>query len=148
MLTLKWFSVACIYVLVSISAFNVRPHSQLPIRRLSMCSLSAPLVPHAAPTDTAESLTDMTARALEGLGVQKKLSLLGSTGSIGTQTLDICRERPEQFKCVAMAAGSNLDLLVEQIAEFKPKVVSIQNSKDQDALINKLKDKGISERYA
>ena len=112
--------------------------------RLSMCSLSAPLVPHAAPTDSAESLTDMTARALEGLGVQKKLSLLGSTGSIGTQTLDICRERPAQFKCVAMAAGSNLDLLVEQIAEFKPKIVSIQNSKDQDALVHKLQDKGIS----
>ncbi len=109
-----------------------------------MCSLSVPLVPHAAPTDTAESLTDMTARALEGLGVQKKLSLLGSTGSIGTQTLDICRERPAQFKCVALAAGSNLDLLTEQIAEFKPKIVSIQNSKDKDVLLSKLKDRGVA----
>ena len=86
----------------------------------------------------------MTARALEGLGVQKKLSLLGSTGSIGTQTLDICRERPAQFKCVAMAAGSILDLLVEQIAEFKPKIVSFQYSKNQDALVHKLQDTGSS----
>jgi len=109
-------------------------------------SYSDPLVPHAAPTDTAESLTDMTARALKGLGVQKKLSLLGSTGSIGTQTLDICRERPAQFKCVAMAAGSNLDLLSDQIIEFKPSLVSIQNSAQLDALRNKLKDKGMSDK--
>ena len=67
--------------------------------------LSDPLVPHAAPTDSAASLEEMTARALKGLGVQKKISILGSTGSIGTQTLDICRDRPAQFKCVAMAAG-------------------------------------------
>lgn len=110
-----------------------------------MCSsYSAPLVPHAAPTDTPESLTDMTARALEGLGIQKKISLLGSTGSIGTQTLDICRERPAQFQCVAMAAGSNIDLLAEQIAEFKPKIVSIQSTSLLTALENKLKDMGLS----
>ena len=85
----------------------------------------------------------MTARALEGLGIQKKISLLGSTGSIGTQTLDICRERPAQFQCVAMAAGSNIDLLAEQIAEFKPKIVSIQSTSLLIALENKLKDMGL-----
>ena len=54
------------------------------------------LVPHAAPTDTSGSLKEMVNRALEGIGKKKKLSLLGSTGSIGTQTLDIVRERPNQ----------------------------------------------------
>lgn len=40
-------------------------------------------------------------------------------GSIGTQTLDICREKPENFEVVSLAAGSNVDLLAEQIAYFK-----------------------------
>lgn len=67
---------------------------------------------------------------------------VGSTGSIGTQTLDICRERPLQFQCVAMAAGDNLDLLSQQIMEFKPKLVSIRSSKLIDTLRNKLKSLG------
>ena len=73
------------------------------------------LVSHAAPTDTPESLKNMVDRALVGMNKVKRISLLGSTGSIGTQTLYICRERPGQFQCVAMAAGSNLDLLSQQI---------------------------------
>jgi hypothetical protein len=43
------------------------------------------------------------------------LSLLGSTGSIGTQTLDIIEEFPDKFKLVALAAGSNVELLAEQV---------------------------------
>jgi len=108
-------------------------------------SMKMALLPHAAPTDSAASLKEMTSRALEGLGKQKKLSLLGSTGSIGTQTLDICRERPGQFACVAMAAGGNLDLLAAQIAEFKPKLVSIRESSQIDTLRNKLKSLGVSD---
>ena len=100
---------------------------------------------HAAPTDSKESLNDMVTRAIEGLGKKKKLSLLGSTGSIGTQTLDIVRERPGQFECVAMAAGSNLDLLANQIAEFRPKIVSIGSSSGIDALRTKLRSLGLSE---
>jgi len=86
---------------------------------------------HAAPTGTPSSLDDMVTRALEGLGKKKKLSLLGSTGSIGTQTLDIVRERPAQFECVAMAAGANIDLLAQQIVEFKPKIVSVAEQTTQ-----------------
>lgn len=100
---------------------------------------------HAAPTDSNESLRDMVDRAIDGLNKKKKLSLLGSTGSIGTQTLDICRERPNQFECVAMAAGGNLDLLANQIAEFKPKLVSIRNSDQIDALRAKLRGLGLSD---
>ena len=48
----------------------------------------------------------------------KAISVLGSTGSIGTQTLDIAREFPDQFKVVALTAGRNLALLVEQIQEL------------------------------
>mmetsp|Transcript_5597 Transcript_5597/g.5788 ORF Transcript_5597/g.5788 Transcript_5597/m.5788 type:complete len:457 (+) Transcript_5597:73-1443(+) len=100
---------------------------------------------HAAPTGTSDSLQDMVTRAIQGLGKKKKLSLLGSTGSIGTQTLDIVRERPEQFECVAMAAGSNIELLASQIAEFKPKLISIAKSSDIDQLRSKLKSLGLSD---
>ncbi|RIX51791.1 1-deoxy-D-xylulose-5-phosphate reductoisomerase [Paenibacillus nanensis] len=55
----------------------------------------------------------------------KKISLLGSTGSIGTQTLDIVRHQPDRFQIVAMSAGSNVELLVEQAKEFKPQLVSV-----------------------
>lgn len=105
----------------------------------------APLQAHAAPFDSAEELQEMVNRAIVGLGKKKSLSLLGSTGSIGTQTLDICRERPAQFECVAMAAGGNLDLLAQQIREFKPKLVSIRESNKKDELVSKLKAVGLSD---
>ena len=46
-----------------------------------------------------------------GNGNVKKISLLGSTGSIGTQTLDIAEENPDKFEIVALSAGKNLDVL-------------------------------------
>ena len=52
----------------------------------------------------------------------KGLVVLGSTGSIGRQTLDVVRAFPDKFKIVGLAAGRNLDLLVSQIEEFKPRV--------------------------
>jgi 1-deoxy-D-xylulose-5-phosphate reductoisomerase len=58
--------------------------------------------------------------------IQKRIAVLGSTGSIGRQTLDIVRAFPDRLKIVALAAGSNLKLLSEQIAEFKPKFVFCQ----------------------
>ncbi|MBL1209052.1 1-deoxy-D-xylulose-5-phosphate reductoisomerase [Geminocystis sp. GBBB08] len=57
----------------------------------------------------------------------KLISILGSTGSIGTQTLDIVRDYPDRFQVVGLAAGNNITLLGEQIREFKPQIVAIQN---------------------
>lgn len=57
----------------------------------------------------------------------KKITLLGSTGSIGTQALEIVREHPSDFKVCAMAAGNNIDLCAEQIKEFSPTVVSVSS---------------------
>ncbi|BAQ60147.1 1-deoxy-D-xylulose 5-phosphate reductoisomerase [Geminocystis sp. NIES-3708] len=57
----------------------------------------------------------------------KLISILGSTGSIGTQTLDIVRDHPNRFQVVGLAAGNNITLLAEQIREFKPEIVAIQN---------------------
>lgn len=55
----------------------------------------------------------------------KAITLLGSTGSIGTQTLDIVDQYPDQFRIVGLAAGRNLTLLAEQIQRFQPEIVAI-----------------------
>ena len=55
----------------------------------------------------------------------KRLSILGSTGSIGTQTLDIVKRFPEEFRITALSANRNIRLLKEQIREFKPYIVSV-----------------------
>jgi len=55
----------------------------------------------------------------------KKISLLGSTGSIGVNTLDVVERNPEDFQILAMSAGSNVDLFVEQIRKFKPKFAAL-----------------------
>ncbi len=57
----------------------------------------------------------------------KRLAVLGSTGSIGRNVLDVVRQFPEKFKIVGLAAGRNLPLLAEQIRDFKPAVVSVQD---------------------
>src|ERR1700730_4672118 len=55
----------------------------------------------------------------------KSISILGSTGSVGVTTLDVVSRFPDRFRIVAMAAGPNLDLLVDQIKRFKPELVSV-----------------------
>ena len=57
----------------------------------------------------------------------KAITLLGSTGSIGTQTLDIVAEYPEQFRIVGLAAGRNITLLAQQIRTFQPQIVAISD---------------------
>ena len=66
----------------------------------------------------------------------KKISILGSTGSIGTQTLDVVRNNKDKFEVVAISANSSIDLLLEQIKEFKPKHVAVFN----EYSANKLKE--------
>ena len=55
----------------------------------------------------------------------KALSVLGSTGSIGTQTLELAEEFPDRFRVVALTAGNNIDLLIEQIRRHAPEVVAL-----------------------
>ena len=57
----------------------------------------------------------------------KRLAILGSTGSIGRNVLDVVRQFPERFQIVGLAAGRNLPLLAEQIRYFRPAVVSVQD---------------------
>jgi len=58
----------------------------------------------------------------------KQLAVLGSTGSIGQQTLEVVRALPHQFQITGLAAGQNFDLLTKQINEFKPRFVYFQGS--------------------
>ncbi|KAG2433846.1 hypothetical protein HXX76_008202, partial [Chlamydomonas incerta] len=70
----------------------------------------------------------------------KRFSVLGSTGSIGTQTLDIMAEFPDKFKLVALAAGSNVKLLAEQIRKFKPEMVAVKDASKIAELKEAIKD--------
>lgn len=67
------------------------------------------------------------------MGNITNLAILGSTGSIGQQTLDIVRAFPEKFRVVALAAGKNIDLLDKQINEFKPRAVGYHDSQNRPA---------------
>ena len=66
----------------------------------------------------------------------KHLSILGSTGSIGTQTLEVVRQFPDEFKVVGLSSNRNYDLLLKQIKEFKPKAVAIMDKSKVDDLLN------------
>ena len=69
--------------------------------------------------------------------IMKKIAILGSTGSIGTQTLDVIRENPGRFKVEALTCGANTDLLEKQIEEFKPQFAVTAREADAAALAHK-----------
>lgn len=69
----------------------------------------------------------------------KKIAILGSTGSIGTQTLEIVRENPD-LQVVGLAAGANIDLLERQVREFQPGLVSLESEADCRELRMRLAD--------
>ena len=72
----------------------------------------------------------------------KKIAILGSTGSIGTQTLDVVRENGD-IEVVSLAAGSNTELLEKQVREFHPKVVCVYQKERAADLKERLKDKTV-----
>ncbi len=73
----------------------------------------------------------------------KSLSILGSTGSIGRQTLNVVESLPDQFRIVALAAGNNLDELLPQIERHHPEVVSVANEKLADDLSRRLRERNL-----
>ena len=70
----------------------------------------------------------------------KKISILGSTGSIGTQTLDIVTDHPDKFQVVGLATGNNIQLLSEQIRQFRPQIVAINNESQLEDLKSLISD--------
>lgn len=70
----------------------------------------------------------------------KQIAILGSTGSIGTQTLDVVRQHPNEFSVYALSAHRSLDLLIQQALEFNPAVVCIADERLYQPLREALSD--------
>ncbi len=73
----------------------------------------------------------------------KKIAILGSTGSIGTQALDVIREQPEHFQVELLTCGNNVELLIKQALEFKPNAVVIADAGRLEATKDVLFAEGI-----
>src|SRR5215831_16572693 len=74
----------------------------------------------------------------------KPISILGSTGSIGRQTLAVVEALADQCKVVALAAGSNLEELLDQIERHKPELVSVATPERADSLATRVREKRIA----
>ncbi len=77
----------------------------------------------------------------------QKISILGSTGSIGTQTLDIVSQNPNDLQVVAMSCGKNIDLFEKQIRKYSPKLVSVGTEDLAKDLKARLSDIDITIEY-
>ena len=73
----------------------------------------------------------------------KRVSILGSTGSIGQNTLSVIDSLTDRFSVAALAAGRDLDRLAQQVARFNPQLVSVANEADVPALRASLDDAGV-----
>ncbi|MGI6128404.1 MAG: 1-deoxy-D-xylulose-5-phosphate reductoisomerase, partial [Planifilum sp.] len=62
----------------------------------------------------------------------KTIAILGSTGSVGQNTLRVISENPEKFRVTALAAGTNADLMIEQWHEFRPSHISMATKEAAD----------------
>lgn len=96
----------------------------------------------SAPVNSEASLKKTVAKSLEGANFQKRLSLLGSTGSIGTQTLEIVDACPDNFVVDALSAGANAKLMAEQVLKYKPKVASLSTPEAAAELKERLEAAG------
>jgi len=77
------------------------------------------------------------------MGRLKTLTLLGSTGSIGVSTLDVVGRHPEKYRIHALVAGTNVDLLVQQIERFRPQVAVTATEQSHKNLISRLVEVGL-----
>ena len=70
----------------------------------------------------------------------KKITVLGVTGSIGTQTVDVVKHHREEFEIIAMSAGRNIELLEKIMVSVHVRHICVQNKEDKEYLENKYKD--------
>jgi len=75
----------------------------------------------------------------------KRISILGSTGSIGRSTLSVVESYPERFQVIALAAGRNVDAAFEQAQRWKPRLISVAAKADAETLHARLKASGLNE---
>jgi 1-deoxy-D-xylulose-5-phosphate reductoisomerase len=74
---------------------------------------------------------------------QRRITVLGSTGSVGINTLDLVARNPKQFKVAALSAGQNVDLLIEQARKLRPEFVVIADEASYQTLVSALSGTGI-----
>jgi 1-deoxy-D-xylulose-5-phosphate reductoisomerase len=74
-----------------------------------------------------------------------KVAVLGSTGSIGRQTLDVIRSLPGRFNVIALAAGSNVTILEEQAREFRPRMLFCE--REEEYILDRIKDGSITGKW-
>ena len=77
--------------------------------------------------------------------MNRRIAILGSTGSIGRSTLSVVESYPDRFQIIALAAGSNVDAALEQAVRWKPRVLSVAREADADHLRQALKAKGLAQ---
>ena len=70
----------------------------------------------------------------------KRISILGSTGSIGTQALDVIAENEERFQVAALSCARNTELLCRQIEKFRPAAVAVEREEDASSIAAEYKD--------
>lgn len=99
----------------------------------------------SAPVCSEASLKLTLEKSLEGSNFQKRLSILGSTGSIGTQTLQIVDVCPNNFVVDALSAGNNAKLMSEQVLKYHPKIAALATVEAAQELKQLLKDAGCTE---
>jgi 1-deoxy-D-xylulose-5-phosphate reductoisomerase len=75
----------------------------------------------------------------------KNIALLGSTGSIGQSTLSLCESYPDRFHPIAFAAGSNLDVALQQCLRWRPQIISVATDELAASLTVRLKAEGITD---
>jgi 1-deoxy-D-xylulose-5-phosphate reductoisomerase len=75
----------------------------------------------------------------------KRIAILGSTGSIGRNTLSVVESYPDRFEVATLAAGKNVELALEQALRWKPQIVSVAEEADADALRAQLRASGLTE---
>jgi 1-deoxy-D-xylulose-5-phosphate reductoisomerase len=75
----------------------------------------------------------------------KRIAILGSTGSIGRSTLSVAESYPDRFQIITLAAGANIDAAYEQALRWKPRLISVAEEKDSQALRTRLKQAGLAE---
>jgi 1-deoxy-D-xylulose-5-phosphate reductoisomerase len=75
----------------------------------------------------------------------KRIAILGSTGSIGRSTLDVIEKNPQRFELVTMAAGSNVELALEQARKWRPKVLSLATEQDAEKVSSQLRAEGLGD---
>jgi len=73
----------------------------------------------------------------------RNISILGSTGSIGKNALDVIASHKDKFRLVSIACGENLGLLIKQVNDFSPEVISVKKKKDAEKLKSIFPDKKI-----